>query len=446
MKVTSVKLIRMLNSTGSSGSLVVTGDGTGVSNASGGLIQNISGTGIKLTTTRATFSQLNINGTGSGTPGTPGAEGHGIDINNVTNFRFEDASILNAGAGNEEHGIKILNMLGTSVIEDVLFDEIQEDMIEVRHDSAISGNATFRRLNFQDHKSGFGEAGMEIQVNVPAGASTTILIDDCDFAINTNAVLGINVGAAATHAGTLTLTAQANTFNGANAFGSGSFQVLGGGTGTANYFVLNNVITNTKFDGIRVNNDDTGTTNATITGNTVTGSGASNNGEGITVRQDANGSMNVLIANNTITQFNANGIRLQSQDNNIDVDNGTYELIATVQDNIATVRPGGFGAGLLVEIATGDGVSRNDAWLNISGNTFTGTNTTPFFDFDITIQLNEPPSVGASGRVTQLRPTGAVNGSELDDANNNAQTSIYEYNPPGPTNTITFGGGVPPTP
>jgi hypothetical protein len=69
--------------------------------------------------------------------------------------------------------------------------------------------------------------------------------------------------------------------------------------------------------------------------------------------------MNVYIRDNTITGFKSNGIRLTSQDNKVDADNSTssIELTATVQNNTATISPGGtaFGAGLLVDIGVGDG-------------------------------------------------------------------------------------------
>ena len=440
----------VLNNTGTSasfGGLVVTGDGSGAMNGSGGLVTGTTGVGISLTNTRdVSLTQLNVSNTGS----------HGINASSVTNFTYQDATIINAADGNDEQAINLLNLFGNSLIEDVRLDDIQEDGIQVRQNVDSDGNAstfdvlTFRRLDVEDHQAGFGEAGIEIQADLASRLS--VLVDDSDFAINTNAILGVAMSTAATHTGHLMVTVQNSTFDATNSFGMGGVQALGGGSGTATYVVTGNTVTNTHFDGIRINNDDTQTTFATVTNNILIGTGNGgggipvNNGEGITMRQDQNGRLVALISGNTITGFNSNGIHLQSQDNTVDTDNATYELVATVTNNTATINPGGFGAGLLVDVGVGDGVSRNDAFINVSGNHFTGSNTAAFFDFDITLQLNEPPSVGASMRVTQARPTGAVNAAELDNANFNAQTSIYEFNPPGPTNTIIFSGGTPPLP
>jgi hypothetical protein len=417
----------VLNSTGSSGGLTVTGNGGGTADGSGGLIQNTTGTAIKLTSAQnVSLSQLNVNTSGTGVPVTAGAEGHGVDISSVTNFTYQDASLINVGSGNEEQGMKITNLFGTSLIEDVTLDEIAEDGIQVRQSSSTAGSLTMRRLNVQDHKAGFGEAGVEIQTDL--ASNVTILVDDSDFAINTNAIMGVAMSTAASHTGNLSVTVQNSTFNCANAFGSGSVQALGGGSGNATYVVNSNQINDTKFNGITINNDDTGTTRATVTNNILDG-GPTNNGNGIAMRQDQNGAMLSRVAGNTISQFSANGIYLQAQDNA--PDDANRELDATVTNNTSTLPTSGFGAGVLIEVGTGDPSipSNNDVCADISGNNFTGTNTAAFFDFDITLQLND--TTGASLLITQ------ASAAALSTANNGDQVSFFA-NPP---NTITFNGG-----
>ncbi|MDP9193279.1 MAG: Ig-like domain-containing protein [Acidobacteriota bacterium] len=410
----------LLNNTGASGGLTVTGDGTGAANASGGLVQNTSGVGVSLTSSRnVTLTQLNIANTGD----------HGININSVTNFTFQDASIINAGNANEEQGMSILNLFGTSLIEDVTLDQIQEDGIQVRQnatDDPSADSLTIRRLNVLNHQPGFGESGIEVQSDL--ASNLTVLIDDSDFAINANGILGVAASTAVTHTGTFSLTVQNSIFNCANALGSGSIQILGGGSGTANHTVTGNTINGTKFDGIRVNNDDTGTTNATVTNNAVTGSGATNNGEGITLRQDGDGTMTATITSNIVTEFMANGIHLNSND--ALVDDVGLELRAVVTNNTASVRSDGFGAGLLIDVGDGSGNARNDVCANISGNVLSGTELFTPFDDDIALQLNE--TAFASLRVTQASP------AALSTANNGASVGFFE-NPP---NTITFNGGV----
>ena len=410
--------------------------GTGAA-ASGGTIQNTTGVGISLATTRdASFSFLNVTSTGS----------HGLEATSVTNLTYQDASIVNAGNGNDEQAINLSNVFGTNLIEDVTLNQITEDGIQVRHNSSTAGTLTVRRLNVQNHDAGFGETGIEVQTDL--AANLTVLVDDSDFALNANAVIAVAGSQATTFTGTFTFTVQASTFNAANAFGSGSIQVLGGGHGTQNITIQGNTINNTKFDGIRVNNDfGPGTaggpsiTRATIINNVVDGSGATNNGEGITLRQDGttavtppagDSQLYTLIQNNTITGFTANQIRLQASDGNTNAS----VLHATVLNN-TTANAGTFGAGLLLDVGDGSGVAHNSACVDISGNTLDGTNTTAFFDFDITLQLNEAPGVGDANLRVRQASTAA-----LTAANNGATVSAYEFNPPGPTNPITYNGGA----
>ena len=116
----------VLNNTGSSGGLTVTGNGVNGESTTGGLITNTTGVGISLTNTRdVSLTNLGISNTGA----------EGIKTSSVTNFTYQDAAIVNAGDGNDENTIDLLNMFGTSLIEDVRLDDIQEDGIEIRQDA-----------------------------------------------------------------------------------------------------------------------------------------------------------------------------------------------------------------------------------------------------------------------------------------------------------------------
>ena len=78
----------VLNTTGSSGGLTVTGDGGTTNNASGGTIQNTTGAGVLLNTTRdVSFDQLNLTSTG----------GSGVQGTLVTNFTHTNSTFTNAG-------------------------------------------------------------------------------------------------------------------------------------------------------------------------------------------------------------------------------------------------------------------------------------------------------------------------------------------------------------
>ena len=406
----------ILNATGSSGGLKVRGDGGGTQNASGGTIQNSTSFGISLTSTRdVSLTQLNVTNGGN----------HGINISSVTNFTYQDAVMTGVADGNDEQGINILNLFGSSLIEDVTMDDIEEDGIQIRQnatDDASADTITIRRLNVQDHVAGFGETGIEIQPDL--ASNLTVLVDDSDFAINTNAIMGVAWSTAASHTGTFRMTVQDSVFNCANAFGSGSVQALGGGSGTVFSRVHNNQINSTKFTGILLNADGNQTTHNTATNNVITGSGATNNGRGIEMRQDENSTMFALVSGNTISQVKADGIKIYAQD--ATTDDAALELQATILNNTATVRSDGFGAGIIVEAGVGN-TFQNDVCVDVTGNTVSGTDTSPFFDTDIVLNILDNT---ATMRVKQTS-------AQVSSTNNSANFTTFA-NPPA---AIVFNGG-----
>ena len=415
----------VLNTTGTSGGLTVTGNGNGVMNGSGGTIQNTSSFGISLTSARnVSLTQLNVANTGN----------HGLNISSVTNFTFQDASVISAGDGNDEQGFNILNVFGTTnLIEDVRLDDITEDGIQVRQNTTDDGTMdtlTIRRLAVEDHVAGFGESGIEAQ---PDGASNfRLIVDDCDFTLNTNAVIAAAGSTAASHTGTFVMTIQNSTFNAGNSFGSGGPQFLGGGSGTVYYTVDTNQILGTKFSGLILNNDGTQTTHARVVNNTITGSGATNNGNGISMRQDENGTMFALIDGNNISLVSASAISLNGQD--ATTDDAGLELQAIITNNTVIVNggvPGGspqqFGAGIIVEAGTGLAL-HNDVCVSVTGNNATGTDTSPFFDTDIVLNILD---TNATMRVVQ-------SAAQVSSLNNGANFTHFS-NPPA---AIVFSGAA----
>jgi hypothetical protein len=143
------------------------------------------------------------------------------------------------------------------------------------------------------------------------------------------------------------------------------------GSGSTTYVVSGNTISGTHGDGIRIESENDGIAQLTVTGNALTGSGASNNGQGIVVRQAGDGSLTALIANNTVSEFRSNGIHLLGLDT-AETD-GDIELNAAVLSNTTTIRPDGLGAGLFVEVGDGGGTSRNDVCVDVLGNMLQGS-------------------------------------------------------------------------
>ena len=353
----------------------------------------------------------------------------------MTNFTFQDASVISAGDGNDEQGFNILNVFGTTnLIEDVRLDDITEDGIQVRQNATDDGTMdtlTIRRLTVEDHVAGFGESGIEAQPDL--ASNFRLIVDDCDFTLNTNAVIAAAGSTAASHTGTFVMTIQNSTFNAGNSFGSGGPQFLGGGSGTVYYTVDNNQILGTKFSGLILNNDDTQTTHARVVNNTITGSGATNNGNGISMRQDANGTMFALIDNNNISLVSASAISLNGQD--ATTDDAPLEFQAIITNNTVVVNgglpspgtPTRFGAGIIVEAGVGVALF-NDLCVDVSGNNVTGTNTADFFDSDIVLNILD---TNATMRVRQTS-------AQVSTSNNGAHFTTFA-NPPA---VIVFNGGT----
>jgi hypothetical protein len=98
----------VLNNTGTSGGVTVTGDSGSANNSSGGTIQNTTGQGISLSTTHGdSFDQMNIQNTvGSGVRG----------LTAVRNFAFTNGTINNSGTagGNQESSIAFNDPTGSA--------------------------------------------------------------------------------------------------------------------------------------------------------------------------------------------------------------------------------------------------------------------------------------------------------------------------------------------
>ena len=391
--------IMLANATGS---FTVTGDGGGTQNGSGGTIQNITGDGISLNNaTNVSLSQLNITDAATQADGTP-ADDHGIDITSVTNFTYKDAVINgfgnSTGSHDDQHSIKILNLFGTSLIEDVKFDDINEDGIEYINNTTDDGTRdvlTVRRGDFNNHLATNGESA--IQAEATGTSKMGLVVDASTFDINTNGALGVLANS--TFTSNFEITVQASTFNAINSFGAGTIQTNNAGSGTHTVRIINNTITGAPLIGINILNNDSATSNVTVSGNTVQGDGTvAQNGWGLNITQDENGTVNALIDDNDFgTSSGANGsfgfdhIRLLARDTT----NNNGRLNATVTNNESLNIPNDIGAGLYVRTQ-----SNNTICVDIRNNTLLGSETFPGFGFDDDIVLDRS-TAGSSLLVEQ---------------------------------------------
>lgn len=170
----------VLNNTGASGGLTITGDGGTANNFSGGTIQNKTGVGISLTNTRdVVFDQMRLVNTGSSA----------INGAQVTNFTFTNGTIVDAGDANTESAIGFNgvgvnpglgeNLNGTLTITGSVFTNAFHSGVDIQSDNGTVSNANVSNNTFTN--PGFSGVNFVGTGN----ASTVFNLDNATIANNT---------------------------------------------------------------------------------------------------------------------------------------------------------------------------------------------------------------------------------------------------------------------
>jgi hypothetical protein len=243
----------VLNNTGTSGGLTVTG--TGAAN-SGGIIQNTSANndGISLVnTSNVSLNWMRIANTG----------GDGISGTSVHGFTLTNSTIFGTGDGDEENGIifsgatdgsQSLGVDGSVLIQDVTIDGNNDGtQWGLRIFNNLDGatlNMNIQRLTIQNNiDTGgwvFGEDALSIDIY---DGTANILIDDSDFLNTEGSGIHANAGDATEgEAALLNLTVQNSTFVNNHAL-PGGLSLTTSGDATARYKVTGNTITGTTIFG-----------------------------------------------------------------------------------------------------------------------------------------------------------------------------------------------------
>ena len=133
----------MLNNTGASGGLTVTGTGAA---GTGGTIQNTTGDGVSLSSASSvSLSFMNvINNLGNGIRG-----------NNVTGFTLASSTVDNNdfdnnGAAADEAGLHFTNLLGTASITSTTVSNHPEDNARILNSSGTLSQLTITSSTFRD--------------------------------------------------------------------------------------------------------------------------------------------------------------------------------------------------------------------------------------------------------------------------------------------------------
>ena len=161
----------ILNTTGNSGGLKVSGIGT--TDGSGGTIQNVSTRGAEFISTNnlslknMTFSNActvdfpaaptglslgnntadnavihlqSVSGAALDNVDITGSAEQGINSHNVSNFSYNNSTMLNVGNGPDEDGIHFYNMVGTSTINNTTITSSGDDNVNIQNNNNLPGD------------------------------------------------------------------------------------------------------------------------------------------------------------------------------------------------------------------------------------------------------------------------------------------------------------------
>lgn len=277
----------VLNTTGSSGGLTITGTGSA---GSGGTMQNITADCVLLTnTTGIEFNRVNIQNCG----------GTGINATLVNGFKFKDGRVDNAGNANGEHGMRFNELAGLALIQDTTISNISEDGILLTNTSGLL-NMTVRRTAISLNNTTYGEDGFQMQLS--AAATAKILVEASTFtSLQRDGIDGAVQGDS-----TLDLTINNNQFTGN--LGNGGVNLSSNNTADTRLNLTNNIFNNNVDTPVNLVSMGNSTFNGRVNNNTITNPTTPPLvNHGLHLEQEENSIMTVEVNANTIQNTNLNG-------------------------------------------------------------------------------------------------------------------------------------------
>lgn len=234
----------VLNNTGSSGGLTITGTGGVTNNGSGGTIQNCSGAGISLnTTSNVSLSYVNVQNSGD----------DGISGTSVTGFSMTRCNVTNNGNALNEDGVDFggsgvitpNGLYGTVTVTNSVFTGNYYNQFTIRNSSGttnmtMTGCTVNGRAAENNNNDGLFYEAL-------GTASITGNIQNSSFSANK----GDHFQAAATNSGDLNVTFKTNTLTGGHSSALGQGITINAALGVAFGGYTGNVIYD--IDGNNIN-------------------------------------------------------------------------------------------------------------------------------------------------------------------------------------------------
>jgi hypothetical protein len=320
----------VLNTTGASGGLDVTGNGGACAVVgdvcTGGTIASTSGDALSLSSTRdvdLTRMKL-LNNLGNGVRG-----------DNVTNFAVKDSVVDNNGdsAALDEAGLHFTNLAGTSEITRTAVANSPEDEARILNSSATLGQLDVTDSIFRDTDTADpGNNGLLLQADA-TGSITADVLGSKFLRNRANGLQVINNGSGTVNVDVNDSGATQSQFDDNNI----GLNFADNGSGSLVYTIRNldvNGINASPFSASPINLNlggaATGTMSGTVQGNTLTNNN-SPTGPGIRVISNGTGgTLTTLLDSNTISGVAAQGIQVMARD-------GSSRINATITNNTVTL-------------------------------------------------------------------------------------------------------------
>lgn len=374
----------VLNTTGSSGGLIVTG--TGTTDGSGGVIQNITNRGVSGTSTSnlslknmtftnanmvdaapcgaadnsgcnaavylntvttATLDNLDING----------ASQQGINLREVSGLQLLNSNVINGGAGGqtEESDLYALNLFGTCAITSCSLTVPAERAAVIYNTNKTLALTVTGSTFGMNQTQPLGADGLE--VDSYGSSNTTLDIVNSTFVQpKTNGLQVITEGTSFS-----SVDVTGSTFDPGTGLAA-AIDLVTNTSGDMDFNIVNNPMI--KGKGINIVNIfafPNSTFEGRINNNTVVHNGGS--GSGIRVVNQGNGNSKVEVKNNMVTAADDYGITVNSN-------SGSGRLDATITGNTVSVSALGF---YTIHAAAGasSSVFTNKVCANVANNTTT---------------------------------------------------------------------------
>lgn len=367
----------------SGGSFSVTG--TGTTDGSGGTLSNISNNGISLanagTVSLANMTLTNANtsdGLGCSFADNSGCYGAinlnvvsalvltNIDISgsaqtaingrNVANFQLVNSTINNSGTTAEEDGVDIRGLTGTCVIQNSTISNSGGRNVLIRNSSGTLTSLTVSGSTFNGTSAGSGSDGFYLDLT--SGGSATATLDVSNSTFTNSRTDGLQVNNEGSGLATVNVTTSSFTSNDAGVRLTGN----GTGGGDMSFDISNNTTFNSAHQCVDVYNGGDNA-NMNFTGRINNNTMQSNAGSAIAlwVIVEGNGTGNIEIVGNSITKYDDAGIDVESR-------GGSGNLQAEVRNN--TISGSGANGFAAVFLRSGNGTpgETNTLCVNLSGN------------------------------------------------------------------------------